>query len=104
MTGVDQSGVDQSEVDQSEVDQSRYLERVRWRCRRGLLELDIVLGRFIALHFAQLDAAQQATFDTLLDLSDADLWGLISGENIANEKTPALNQQHEAVLKLLRAV
>ncbi|MEQ1674819.1 MAG: succinate dehydrogenase assembly factor 2 [Candidatus Nitrotoga sp.] len=94
MTGVDQSGVDQS----------RYLERVRWRCRRGLLELDIVLGRFIALHFAQLDAVQQAAFDTLLDLSDAELWGLVSGESIANEKAPALNRQQETVLKLLRAV
>jgi len=85
-------------------DQFRYLERVRWRCRRGLLELDIVLGRFISLHFAQLDAAQQAAFDTLLDLSDVELWSLISGENIANEMAPALNQQHEVVLKLLRAV
>ncbi len=85
-------------------DQFRYLERVRWRCRRGLLELDIILGRFIVLYFAQLDAAQQTAFDTLLDLPDAELWGLISGENIANEKAAALNLQHESVLKLLRAV
>ena len=91
------------------VDQSRYLERVRWRCRRGLLELDIVLGRFIEQHYAGLDAAGQVAFDALLDLPDTELWDLISGNLISGEESvaqnvPATNQQHDAVLKLLRAV
>lgn len=85
-------------------EQYRYLERMRWRCRRGLLELDIVLERFIAQYFAQLDDAQQTAFDTLLDLSDAELWELISVENLTGKTDPALNMQHESVLKLLRAV
>ncbi len=55
------------------------LKRVRWRCRRGLLELDIVLGRFIEQQYAGLDAAQQATFDALLDMPDNELWDMIAG-------------------------
>ena len=91
------------------VDQSRYLERVRWRCRRGLLELDIVLGRFIEQHYAGLDAVEQVAFDALLDLPDTELWDLISGNLISGEKIAAQNvttasPQHETVLKLLRAV
>jgi len=90
-------------------DQSRYLERVRWRCRRGLLELDIVLERFITQHYAGLDEVGQAAIDALLDLPDTELWGLISCENIAGENIEAqnitvINQQYDAVLKLLRSV
>ena len=35
----------------------KELERVRWRIRRGLLELDIVLGRFVEAHYEELDEA-----------------------------------------------
>jgi succinate dehydrogenase flavin-adding protein (antitoxin of CptAB toxin-antitoxin module) len=48
----------------------KELERVRWRCRRGLLELDIVLGRFVEQHYAGLNELQQVAFDVLLDMPD----------------------------------
>ncbi|MEW5904235.1 MAG: succinate dehydrogenase assembly factor 2 [Pseudomonadota bacterium] len=57
-----------------------YLERVRWRCRRGMLELDIVLGRFVAQRYAQLDEAQRRAFDELLDLPDTELWDTVRGD------------------------
>ncbi len=66
-----------------------YLERVRWRCRRGLLELDIVLGRFIEKHYPQLNESQRLEFDELLDLPDNDLWELITGK-----LEPTRAQQH----------
>jgi len=56
------------------------LERVRWRCRRGLLELDIVLGRFIERRYASLDSEQRAAFDELLDMPDTQLWDAINGK------------------------
>ncbi len=56
------------------------LERVRWRCRRGLLELDIVLGRFIEQHYASLDNEQRTVFDELLDMPDTQLWDMINGK------------------------
>ena len=61
----------------------RELERIRWRCRRGLLELDIVLGRFIEEHYAQLDDAGRRAFDVLLDMPDNPLWDMIAGRRDA---------------------
>jgi len=55
------------------------LDRVRWHCRRGLLELDLTLTRFVDQHYAALTAAQKAAFEALLDRPDGELWDLISG-------------------------
>lgn len=46
------------------------LRRLRWRCRRGLLELDIVLQRFLDNDFSSLDKSQRQAFNDLLDVSD----------------------------------
>jgi antitoxin CptB len=71
---------------QSAIPDPVYMERVHWRCRRGLLELDIVLGRFVELRYAGLDKAQQAAFDALLDMPDTVLWDMITGrEALAQE-------------------
>ena len=53
-------------------------ERARWRCRRGLLELDIVLQRFMDEHYARLNETELQQFETLLDLPDNDLWEMIA--------------------------
>jgi antitoxin CptB len=52
---------------------------VRWQCRRALLELDLVLSRFLARHFDRLDAAQLADFEDLLRCDDYELWPMING-------------------------
>lgn len=73
------------------------IERIRWRCRRGLLELDIVLGRFVERHYAGLDDAQCAAFDVLLSMTDIALWDMITGQTpLPHEKAQA------ALLALLR--
>ncbi|HMV00407.1 MAG TPA: succinate dehydrogenase assembly factor 2 [Rhodocyclaceae bacterium] len=57
------------------------LERLRWRCiRRALLELDIVLTRFLDKGFENLDHQQQLAFEELVLMEDHDLWYLISGQ------------------------
>ena len=76
----------------------KELERLRWRCRRGLLELDIVLGRFIEQCYAELDEAQRAAFDALLDMPDTVLWDMVAGRQEA-----AQNEQ-QALLEKIRAV
>jgi antitoxin CptB len=58
---------------------SRRLARVRWRSRRGLLENDLVLSRFLDARGATLSEGEVARLDRLLDLSDNDLWDLIAG-------------------------
>jgi antitoxin CptB len=56
----------------------KELERARWRCRRGLLELDIVLQRFMDKYYPQLSDTELQQFATLLDLPDNDLWDMIT--------------------------
>jgi len=53
-------------------------KRLRWRCRRGLLENDLVLERFLDVHGRSLSAAQLDAFNRLLDLEDKQIWELVS--------------------------
>ncbi len=73
-------------------------ERVRWHCRRGLLELDLVLSRFLDSHWPELAAPDRDAFAALLGLPDNDLWDIVSGRG---EHYPA---GAVAVVGLLRAV
>lgn len=52
--------------------------RIAWACRRGMLELDIVLSRFLEQRYAGLADTERALFAEALTLSDQDLWQLIS--------------------------
>ena len=55
------------------------LNRLRWRCRRGMLENDLILTRFLDARGAALTDGELAALDRLLDLSDNELWELLSG-------------------------
>ena len=66
---------------------TRRLERLRWRARRGLLENDLVLERFLAARGASLTEDEVATLDRLLDLTDNDLWDLIAGRSETDDPT-----------------
>jgi antitoxin CptB len=46
------------------------LQRLQWRCRRGMLELDVLLGNFLTQRYATLSPDQQQAFVRLLDCSD----------------------------------
>ena len=61
--------------------QREDFERLRWRCiRRGLLEVDIALTRFLDDQFNALNEEQKRAFVELADMEDHDLWHLISGQ------------------------
>lgn len=81
----------------------KNLERVRWRARRGLLELDIVLGRFIETHYAQLDDAEKQAFEALLDMPDNPLWDMIAGRAEQGVQEAA-GEKQQALLEKIRAV
>ena len=55
------------------------LARLRWRCRRGMHELDDVLEGFLTSAFAALSAADKSRFAALLDLPDPDLYAYLAG-------------------------
>ena len=65
----------------------RRLARLRWRARRGMLENDLVLERFLAARGASLTDDEVATLDRLLDLTDNELWDLIAGRAEAGDAT-----------------
>jgi antitoxin CptB len=52
---------------------------ISWRCRRGLLELDLLLGGFWTAHRATLHPQEAAAFQRLLGLSDMDIVDRLQG-------------------------
>ena len=55
------------------------LSKLRWRCRRGLLENDLFIERFFARHASTLTVRQAEAMGLLMDLSDNDLLDLLLG-------------------------
>jgi antitoxin CptB len=49
------------------------LQALRWQCRRGMLELDFVLGRYLDDRYVQASPAVQALFRELLTAQDPEL-------------------------------
>lgn len=84
------------------------LRRLQWRCRRGMLEMDLLLEKFIPLHFHELNTAEQTAFDTLLNYPDNELWATIvnaekSNSVIANTtSTIKMTSEMQYVLSLLQ--
>jgi len=66
--------------------------RLRWKCRRGMLELDLVLQRYLERN------AGDAALDRLLDLPDAELWDIVSG------RSERFDRGLEGIVARLRAV
>jgi antitoxin CptB len=61
------------------------LNRLRWQCRRGLLELDLVLERFLEKHGEQLQGERLNSFRTLLTFADNEILDLISARTECRE-------------------
>jgi antitoxin CptB len=74
------------------------LNRIRWRSRRGMLENDLVLTRFLDARGHVMTEHEVAMLDRLLDLSDNDLWDLIAGRQEPVDRTvaPLLEQLRAA--------
>ena len=56
---------------------STELSRLRWRCRRGLLENDLFVARFFKRHEAGLTLRHATGLQRLMDLADSDLLDLL---------------------------
>jgi antitoxin CptB len=71
--------------------QEKHLfQRVRWRSRRGLLELDLILGPFTESHFSRLSEGDQDDYVALLDCEDQDVLAWVLG----HAKPQAANIAH----------
>lgn len=61
--------------------------RLRWRCRRGMQELDVLLGRWLDLRWNEAAPGQQQAFEDLLECEDDMIWDWLMGRA---EPDPAL--------------
>lgn len=57
------------------------VRRLRWRCRRGMRELDAVLARFLETGFHALTEPERAAFAAFLDLPDPEIHAYLLGRN-----------------------
>jgi len=64
-----------SQAQQQEV----YLAQVRWRCRRGLRELDVLLMSYFDQFFAKSTPERQLAFVTLLEMQDPVILSYLTG-------------------------
>lgn len=55
------------------------LAKIRWGCRRGMLELDVILLPFFNAHFESLTVQQQQNFVDLLEEADPDIFSWLMG-------------------------
>jgi antitoxin CptB len=60
-------------------DASEELGKLRWRCRRGMKELDLLLSRYVEEHYRAAPSAQQAAFRALLDAPDPVIYAYCLG-------------------------
>ena len=86
----------------------RELSKLRWRCRRGLLENDLLIEKFFNHHAATLTVSQARGMGDLMALSDNDLLDLLLNRKEPGEllepdsKANASTFEALQVLNLLR--
>ncbi|WP_034297648.1 succinate dehydrogenase assembly factor 2 [Herbaspirillum sp. RV1423] len=88
-------------MSQSHQDDPAKRARLRWRARRGLLENDLILTRYLDAHEEAMSDDEVDAFSRLMDLSDNDLMDLLL---VRKEPAAAVDLPHvHALLKKLRS-
>ena len=78
----------------------RELSKLKWRCRRGLLENDLFIERFFRRHEQTITVSQAAGLTILMDLADNDLLDLLLCR--CEPEPPLATPEVVAVLAMLR--
>jgi len=87
----------------NEVIDPRALSKLKWRCRRGLLENDIFIARFFKHHAFGLTARHARGLSALMRLSDGDLLDLHLGrKDLSQVDATLVTDEVVEVLKMLR--
>jgi antitoxin CptB len=69
------------------------LGRLRWRCRRGMQELDVLLARYVDRRFASASFEEQEAFQRLLETEDTVIYGYCLGQERPPDHLAALIEQ-----------
>ena len=81
----------------------RALSKLRWRCRRGLLENDLFIARFFERFDKALNVRQADALGVLMDLSDNDLLDLfLARKSLAQVEVALDSADFQEILKMVR--
>ncbi|WP_218311872.1 succinate dehydrogenase assembly factor 2 [Alteromonas antoniana] len=78
----------------------KRLARLKWACRRGMLELDVLLLPFVEEAFDGLDYEKQETFERLLTSDDPDLFAWFMGHQKCED--PELAEMVDIIIKRVK--
>ena len=71
------------------------LSRLKWRCRRGMRELDVLLQRYLEQRYAHAPQEEQQAFEALLELPDPQLFAYV-----VNREQPSDPQSVNVIARL----
>ena len=60
---------------------SGELSRLRWHCRRGVRELDVLLQRYLDEDYPRASRAERDAFARILELQDPEIFGYLVGRD-----------------------
>ncbi len=69
------------------------LNKLRWKSRKGIRELDILLQNYLDIHYSSLDSLHKKLFEEILEIDTYDLLNAISGKSSYNEKYESIITQ-----------
>ena len=65
----------------------RETARLRWRCRRGMRELDVMLTRYLDRVWPTASSTERAAFEQLIEMQDPELFGYLVGRTVPAEES-----------------
>ena len=74
------------------------MSRLRWRCRRGTKELDVVMNRYLQERYETATAEEQASFNQLLDIEDPIIFDWLM------DKTQSEDDNLQALVVILKGI
>ena len=69
------------------------LNKLRWKSRKGIRELDILLQNYLDTHYSSLNSLDKKLFEEILEIDTYDLLNAISGKSSYNEKYESIIEQ-----------
>ena len=69
------------------------LNKLRWKSRKGIRELDILLQNYLDTHYSSLDSLDKKLFEEVLEIDTYDLLNAISGKSSYNDKYESIITQ-----------
>jgi len=69
----------------TDIDKNEGLAALRWSCRRGMLELDLILRQFLETEYRHLTPPEQGLFKALLTRVDTELFAWLFGNPVEAE-------------------